>query len=217
MKIAHKLLWFLRSLGFLIQAVLGVSIACMVSLLIVSQSSSPKAPAPISLRPASPPESSNKEEVKSVAVHSLPVRLKIPKLNVDANIERLGVTPEGDMQSPASPKNAGWYKLGPNPGNEGSAVIAGHYGSGRFRGQSVFDNLHTLSKGDSISVEDETGAIATFTIQESQIYGRNEIVPEVFNSSDGKAHLNLVTCQGKWIAAEGTYENRLVVFTDKVN
>lgn len=218
-KIAHKLLWFFRPLGFLIQVGLGVGAAFVVSLLIVSQGLSPKAPASISLRPAPvQPESSQKQEAKATEIpYAQPVRLKIPKLSVDAAMEHLGITPRGDMQSPSSPKSAGWYKFGANPGNKGSAAIAGHFGTGSYRGQSVFDNLHMLDKGDSVSVEDETGAIAMFTVQELQIYARDEIVLRVFNSSDGKAHLNLITCQGKWIPAEQTYENRLVVFADKID
>ncbi|PIZ82226.1 MAG: class F sortase, partial [Parcubacteria group bacterium CG_4_10_14_0_2_um_filter_41_6] len=40
-------------------------------------------------------------------------------------------------------------------------------------------------------------------------------VPEVFNSSDGKAHLNLITCTGVWNKEDNAFSERLVVFTDK--
>ena len=219
MKIMHKLLWFLRPLGGFAQALLGVGIACTVSLLIVSHSSSPKAPTPTSVQPApAQPEPSQKEDANPAKITlGQPARLRIPKIGVDTAIEQLGVVPGGNMQSPAKTKNAGWYKFGPQPGNNGSAVIAGHFGSGSYRGKSVFDDLHMLSKGDEIFTEDEAGRVAAFTVQGSQIYAKDEIVPRVFISSDRKAHLNLVTCQGKWKGAEQTYENRLVVFANKID
>jgi len=66
-----------------------------------------------------------------------------------------------------------------------------------------------------IYIEDERGIIITFVVRELQKYGQNEYVPRVFNSGDEKAHLNLITCEGIWIASQKTYSNRLVVFTDK--
>jgi hypothetical protein len=48
-----------------------------------------------------------------------------------------------------------------------------------------------------------------------QTYDQNGNAGGVFSSSDGLAHLNLITCEGTWNAAEKSYSNRLVVFTDK--
>src|SRR3989338_7815462 len=55
---------------------------------------------------------------------SLPVRLKVPKINIDATIEYVGLTPQGAMGVPRGPVNVAWYQLGPRPGEEGSAVLA---------------------------------------------------------------------------------------------
>lgn len=57
-----------------------------------------------------------------------PVRLKIPKINIDAAIESVGLTPEGAMDVPKSHTNVAWFNLGPRPGEQGSAVINGHFG-----------------------------------------------------------------------------------------
>lgn len=121
------------------------------------------------------------------------------------------------MEAPNGPKNTGWYKLGPRPGDVGSAVIAGHYGQWKSGEGSVFDNLHKLQKGDKIYIQDEKGTITAFAVRESRTYGRDDDATSVFAANDGLAHLNLITCEGAWNEVEKGRLYRLVVFTDKIN
>ena len=144
----------------------------------------------------------------------LPVRLKIPKIKVDAAIEYVGLTSEGAMAVPLGPADAAWFDLGPRPGENGSAVIAGHEGW-KDGIAAIFDNLHELQKGDQIYVEDGKGITTTFVVRELGTYGENQDASNVFSSSDGKAHLNLITCEGTWNAVRKSYSDRLVVFADK--
>jgi len=144
----------------------------------------------------------------------IPKRLRIPKINVDTTIESVGLTPQGAMEAPAGPSGVAWFNLGPQPGEHGTAVIDGH--SGWKNGiPAIFDNLNQLQKGDRIYVEDEAGRTTTFVVREVRTYGKNEDPSDVFSSSDGKAHLNLITCKGVWNSAEKSYSDRLVVFTDR--
>ena len=143
---------------------------------------------------------------------SLPSRLKIPSININATIEYVGLTPDGAMDVPKSPHNVAWYNLGPRPGENGSAVIAGHYG---FKKGSVFDNLHKLRKGNKLYIQDENGRITTFMVREILKYDSKADALDVFDSSDGKAHLNLITCEGIWDKVSRNYSKRLVIFTDK--
>lgn len=144
-------------------------------------------------------------------VYGLPVRLKIPTLNVDANILDMGLTGSGNMDVPSTLVDVGWYKYGPHPGDRGSAVIAGHLGVG---GPGVFVGLIKLQKGDKLVVVDDKGQTINFNVRELQTYDQASHPSEVFNSSSG-THLNLITCTGTWMAAERTYSQRLVVFADK--
>lgn len=144
----------------------------------------------------------------------LPVRLKIPNINVDALVKHVGLTSNGAMDVPKNPINVAWFNLGPRPGENGSAVIAGHYGW-KHNIPAVFDNLHKLRKGDKIYIEDEKGANIVFVVRDIQIYDKNADANSVFGQGDGKAHLNLITCTGTWNEAEKTYSHRLIVFTDK--
>lgn len=151
---------------------------------------------------------------REIIKFGLPVRLKIPAINVDSVIETVGFTPEGEMDIPKGPDNAAWFEFGPRPGEIGSAVIAGHYGW-KNNIPAVFDDLNKLKKGDKLYIEDDKGAVITFIVRESRIYGKNEDVSGVFGSKDMGAHLNLVTCEGAWNDASKSYSGRLVVFTDR--
>lgn len=148
------------------------------------------------------------------ASSSWPLRLKIPVINVDAAIEQVGLTPDGAMDVPTVPLTVGWFNLGQQPGEIGSAVIDGHYGLKAGKA-SVFDNLYQLRKGDKIYVENNIGGTSTFVVIGSRRYEPDADATGVFSSTDGLAHLNLITCEGTWDKAVKSYSKRLVVFTDK--
>lgn len=144
----------------------------------------------------------------------LPVRLKIPSINVDASVEYVGLTPDGAMDVPKERDNVAWFNLGPHPGEKGSSVIAGHYGWEDGKG-SAFDNLYKLRKGDNIYIENYKGIIISFVVRESRRYDPKMNASNVFVSNDGKSHLNLITCEGVWDKVSKSYSQRLVIFTDK--
>lgn len=145
----------------------------------------------------------------------LPVNLKIPAIKVDSIVEYVGLTQDGAVDVPKGPANVAWFDLGTIPGEKGSSVISGHSGW-KNNVPAVFDNLYKLKKGDKIYIKNNTGITTTFIVRELKTYGPNESVPEVFFVNDGKAHLNLITCNGFWNAILKSHSKRLVVFTDKV-
>ncbi len=144
-----------------------------------------------------------------------PVFLVIPRINVDAVIMPVGLTSDGSMGVPAGPTGTAWFDLGPRPGEVGSAVIAGHEGW-KDGITAVFDNLYKLQAGDQIYVQDQQGITMVFVVRHIATYRQNGDASQVFSSSDGGAHLNLITCEGVWNATEKSYSNRLVVFADLV-
>jgi len=153
---------------------------------------------------------------KEVAGFGLPVRMRIPKINVDAAIDYVGLAPDGSMDVTESQENVMWFDLGSRPGDEGSAVIAGHYGWRHGNG-SVFDELYKLRSGDKIYVQDDRGSIIPFIVREIRRYDPKADASRVFVSNDGKSHLNLVTCEGVLDKETESYSLRLVVFTDREN
>jgi LPXTG-site transpeptidase (sortase) family protein len=151
-------------------------------------------------------------EAKQSSV-GFPIFLVIPKINVDAVIMPVGLTSEGALGVPAGPTSTTWFDLGPRPGEDGSAVIAGHEGW-EDGIAAVFDDLYKLQVGDQVYVHDEQGVTRVFIVQNIKMYDQNGDASDIFDSNDGKAHLNLITCEGTWNAAQKSYSNRLVVFTD---
>jgi LPXTG-site transpeptidase (sortase) family protein len=141
---------------------------------------------------------------------AIPVRLRIPKLGVDAPIDPVGDDKNGAMASPKGPTRAGWYELGTRPGERGSAVIAGHsgYRDGRV---AIFDDLRKLAPGDAVTVIDKTGAEIAFVVREARQFDPEADAADVFARADDR-YLNLITCTGAWSESSGTRAKRLVVF-----
>lgn len=144
----------------------------------------------------------------------VPMRLKIPRIKVDAAIEPVGLTVDGAMGVPSKLADAAWFDLGPHPGQQGSAVIAGHRSS-RIWVPAVFDHLRDLRVGDKIYIEDDQGTKISFVVRESRAYEADEDATDVFSLRDG-IHLNLVTCSGDWDKVQKSYNKRLVIFADAI-
>jgi len=152
---------------------------------------------------------------RTVAPALAPIQLQIDSINVAAVINPVGLNALGDMDIDENPEAVAWYQLGVKPGEEGSAVIAGHYGW-KNGVASVFNDLNKLVAGDVVSTIGEDGKVQQFKVIRSAMYTPDQDATDVFRSDDGKAHLNLVTCQGSWNNTQSTYSDRLVVFTELV-
>jgi len=143
-----------------------------------------------------------------------PVHLKIPKINIDVDLEPVGLTSQGAVGVPKDPHDVAWFNLSPHPGEDGNAIIVGHYGW--KDGKAVaFNNLHKLRKGDRLYVEDDKGVTTSFVVRKILRYGSETDASDVFVSNDGGSHLNLITCEGIWDKISKSYSRRLIVFTDK--
>lgn len=144
----------------------------------------------------------------------LPLRIEIPSIAVDAAIEHVALAADGKMDVPKDPLDTGWYSPGPRPGDAGSAAIAGHV-DWKHGATGVFAALRKVKPGDAVRVRDDRGEVIAFAVREVRKYDPDADATEVFNSNDGKAHLNLITCTGSWDSRAKRYSERLVVFTDK--
>jgi peptidoglycan hydrolase-like protein with peptidoglycan-binding domain len=149
------------------------------------------------------------------APSGLPVRLLIPLIGVDSGIEDAYITPDGRMQVPSGTVDVAWFALGPHPGQVGSAVIGGHFGIQNGI-PFVFYSLNKLAVGDKVYVVNDEGGTLSFIVRSIASFGLNDNAAPVFTSSDGLAHLNLITCEGIWNAVDGDYPDRLVIFTDEI-
>lgn len=144
---------------------------------------------------------------------ALPSRLIIPSLGIDARVQHVGVGKSGNMAVPSKYADAAWYKYGARPGDDGSAVMAGHVDNG-FGLAGVFKRLEELHPGDEIFVETEKGERLRYRVLKSETYPYDEApLADIFNRSDG-SFLNLITCKGEWLASREMYNERLVVYAE---
>lgn len=166
---------------------------------------SPESEVPVPLLEESAP-------LDSVSTTSQPMRLTVPSLEIDADIQYVGVTKDGNMGVPSNFIDVGWYKYGTIPGNYGSAVIDGHVDNA-IGLAGVFKNLSSIQVGESVYVQTKGGEKLRFVVTEVVTYGYKDVpVEALFNRKDGR-RLNLVTCGGSWIQTEKTYDERTVVYT----
>lgn len=152
---------------------------------------------------------------QSQSPSGLPLRLRVPSINVEATIEYVGLTKGGAMDVPKLHPNVAWYSLGTRPGNDGSAVIAGHYSWKKNGGGGVFGNLNQLRRGDRIYIDDDAGKSLVFIVQSNRLYDFDADAREIFSRSDG-AFLNLITCAGTWDQSKQSSTQRRVVFAEFV-
>ncbi len=143
-----------------------------------------------------------------------PINIRIPEINLIANIDSVGLINENTLDVAKDFSDVWWYNLSSKPWEIGSAVIDGHYGwkeSARW----VFNDLDKLKIWDEIYIKDENWNIITFIVKSSKIYNEYDDTSDIFNSLDWKSHLNLISCYGLWNKSKKAYPSRLVIFTDK--
>lgn len=142
---------------------------------------------------------------------SPPSRIMIPAIGVETAIESVGMNEKGEMAVPQEDMNVAWYNLGYKPGENGSAVIAGHFDT-KTGDPAVFYNLNGLRDGDKIIITYPNGKDYTFLVTDSALYPYNNFPLERVFNTKGEATLNLITCDGVFDTASRTYSQRRVVF-----
>lgn len=144
---------------------------------------------------------------------SVPDRIEIPGIKVDAPLDAVGLDAQGVMQEPdfAKPKDAAWYKEGPTPGEAGPAAIVGHMDTPQAP-QAVFYNLKTLKKGQEIEVHRTDGTTAVFAVDSVDTFKKDAFpTDKVYGDTHGKAELRLITCGGD-LTADRHWDSNVVVF-----
>jgi len=106
---------------------------------------------------------------------------------------------------------AGWYALGPRPGEPGSAVILGHVDS-KEDGPAVFFRLRELRRGDQIRVRRADGSTVRFVVQRTEQYDKQRFPTDDVYYPTLTPGLRLVTCGGEFDATARSYRSNIIVF-----
>ena len=198
----------LRLLGLLLVLILGAFGSVPSS---ISEEAEPRAPyTSIIATPTALP-------IHVVNAAEIPIRLIIPAIGVNAFIEPVGTQSNGDLAIPThNPwEDAGWYNLGPHPGERGSAVIDGHLDRpGGY--PAVFWRLRDMHAGDEALVMNMAGKTLHFRVIRVALYTPQEAPLQDIFGNWGGIYLNLLTCAGDWIPSEHQTTLRLVVYTSLV-
>jgi LPXTG-site transpeptidase (sortase) family protein len=159
-----------------------------------------------------PPRAASAQPTPSQAASSPPVRVRIPFLQVTSPLVRLGLTSSGALMVPTDPDTAGWYTGGPQPGQVGPAVIAGHVDS--RTGPAVFFRLHELRRGDRVLVTRADGVVLTFRVTAHERYRKDDFPTEKVYGPDPRRVLRLITCGGTFNHRSGHYVDNVVVYAE---
>jgi hypothetical protein len=150
-----------------------------------------------------------------VVAYSVPVSLRVPAITLSVSLSTLGLNPDGTVQVPDNDTQPGWFRLGPSPGQIGSAVILGHVDT--YAGPGVFFQLRALVPGDQVRVSLTDGAVVTFDVTSVVQYAKAQFPAQEVYQSHGSSALQLVTCGGVFDQATGHYLSNVVVYTSFVS
>ena len=135
-------------------------------------------------------------------------RLSIPAIGVDAGILAVGVTRSGHLAIGGSVRDVYRWRDGVLPGQEGSAVLAGHTWS---QGHGVFDDLGSLRPGHRVTV----GTNRFEVTRVRRVRGMSPEEVAALFSDRGRARLVLITC-GDRNDLTGVYRTRIIVSAKKL-
>lgn len=143
----------------------------------------------------------------------IPTGLAIPAIGLSTYVESVGLAADGSMAVPKQVDNVGWYALGVKPGENGNAVIDGHFD--RADGSPApFYFIPKLSAGSEILVTDSHRNAWHFRIRSVVNYPYDAVpLTEIFGAGHTPA-LNLITCSGIWNDTTKNYSERTVVYSD---
>ncbi|GAA4879712.1 class F sortase [Serinicoccus chungangensis] len=138
-----------------------------------------------------------------------PTRLLAPTLGLDVPLDAVGVTGDGLMEIPEDADRAGWYRHGPAPGEDGSAVIAGHVDD--REGPGAFLALNSAEQGTPVTIVREDGSRLDYVVTARRTTDKKELPVDDLFDREGEQRLQLITCTGEWSERAGSYTDNLVI------
>lgn len=145
---------------------------------------------------------------------AIPVRISIPSIEVNARVIPLGLNRDRTIEVPKVFSETGWFRPGPEPGEQGAAVIAGHVAS--RKGPAVFYRLRHLRPGAVIRVHLQDGSTVRY-VAESMIRVRKSRFPTSRVYAQTKQPtLRLITCAGSLNPTTGQHPDNYIVFASIV-
>ncbi|MFC4052477.1 class F sortase [Actinomadura syzygii] len=189
----------------------GVAL-CVVGFRLTGPDTPPRPPASVADMPmdAAP----NPEQALPASV---PKRIRIPSIKVDAPVVPVDVQPDGALGVPPLSRvdEVGWYRAGPTPGENGRGVLVGHVDSKKQPG--VFYKLGALRQGRRIEVVRKDGTAAAFRVDGVKLVSKDRFPSKSVYGKGGGPELRLVTCGGRFDRKRGHYEDNIIVYASLIS
>ncbi|MFI9628164.1 class F sortase [Streptomyces sp. NPDC052042] len=145
-------------------------------------------------------------------LRSVPTRLRIPSLAVNAPFTELALGADSRLNAP--PPNdsnlVGWFKDGVTPGERGTAIVAGHVDT--KTGPAVFLQLQYVKPGSTVDITRADGSVATFKVDSVETFKKAKFPDQRVYADTPSAQLRLITCGGTYDKKAKDYEDNVVVF-----
>jgi sortase (surface protein transpeptidase) len=142
-----------------------------------------------------------------------PVTLAVPAVGVETPVDAVGVRDDGQMAIPDDVDRVGWYRFGPVPGAEGSAVVAGHVDD-LEQGLGVLAPLREAQIGTEVLVTDAAGAVTRWRVVSREVVEKEVLPLDRLFGRGGPPRLVLVTCGGPFLQELGSYRDNVVVVAE---
>jgi sortase (surface protein transpeptidase) len=139
-----------------------------------------------------------------------PTHIQIPAIGVSARIVKLGLNRDKTMETPTNYATTGWYEPGPEPGERGAAVIAGHVDN--TNGPAVFFKLGELRRGNVIRIKVADRRTIRFRVTGLERWPKSNFPTKRVFGRTRAATLRLITCGGAFDSATGHYVDNTVVY-----
>jgi sortase (surface protein transpeptidase) len=143
------------------------------------------------------------------------VRVQVPTIGVDAPVVPLGLDAAGALEAPDGMTETGWWTGGPEPGEAGPAIIAGHVDS--REGPAVFFRLRELQTGDRVTVVRADGSQVEFVVERLERHPKDEFPTEAVYGDTPGPTLRLITCGGDFDRSSGHYLDNVIAYAAPVS
>jgi LPXTG-site transpeptidase (sortase) family protein len=142
----------------------------------------------------------------------LPRILTITSIGVKSRILQVGVSNSNELMTPRNIYDTAWYTGSAKPGENGAAIIDGHYSGPTSHG--VFSKLDHLKAGDAITIERGDGKVLNFEVRQVETKKVTEVdMGKLMVSVDtNRPGLNLITCGGDYNAKSNEFNERTMIY-----
>ena len=141
-------------------------------------------------------------------ITELPVRMRIPALSLDYEIQSTGADRNGTMQVAPGIEVISWFDRSAIPGNEGNSIFGGHNSW-----SGVSSKIYTLDKleiGELMEIDYDDGTCLRFFLESVFVYALKTAPSHLIMDPDGDARVTLITCKAPFNTVTGTSDNRIV-------